>query len=56
MNKNYQSIGNHALDACAAAFIPGSVEIHGYGEGGPVAPNATAAGRPKNRRVEITHD
>ena len=32
---------------------PSRIEAHGYGPDRPVAPNATAAGRSQNRRVEI---
>jgi chemotaxis protein MotB len=32
---------------------PGQMTAQGYGEARPVAGNATAAGRSRNRRVEI---
>ncbi len=32
---------------------PGRVSAQGYGDGSPIAPNATAAGKSQNRRVEI---
>jgi outer membrane protein OmpA-like peptidoglycan-associated protein len=31
----------------------GSVSIHGFGQGNPIASNETAAGRQQNRRVEL---
>lgn len=32
---------------------PARIEVHGYGEAFPVAPNASSRGRAQNRRVEI---
>jgi outer membrane protein OmpA-like peptidoglycan-associated protein len=34
-------------------FPPGRVRVFSHGQENPVAPNATAEGRAKNRRVEI---
>jgi OOP family OmpA-OmpF porin len=33
-----------------------SVQVHGYGDANPMAPNTTAEGRAHNRRVEIVLD
>jgi outer membrane protein OmpA-like peptidoglycan-associated protein len=42
-------------DALAAAGVPGShMQAVGKGEAGPVADNASAAGRARNRRVEVS--
>jgi outer membrane protein OmpA-like peptidoglycan-associated protein len=35
------------------AFAAANVQIHGYGESRPIAPNDTDAGRERNRRVEV---
>lgn len=37
----------------AGGVSPDRIEIHGYGKTRPVASNATAAGKARNRRVEI---
>jgi OOP family OmpA-OmpF porin len=42
-------LGSHGLRAA-------KYSVNGYGSASPVAPNATAAGRAKNRRVEIQVD
>ena len=38
----------------AQGMSPDLVTAHGFGDGDPVASNATAQGRAKNRRVELT--
>ena len=53
-----QRLSEQRAQAVAAALAtagldPGRIEIAGYGSSQPVADNTTAAGRDRNRRVEI---
>jgi outer membrane protein OmpA-like peptidoglycan-associated protein len=45
-----QAVADHMIDRGIAA---GRLEVRGFGETRPVADNTTAAGRARNRRVEI---
>lgn len=55
---NNQRLSEQRAQAVAAALVaagidPGRIESAGYGASQPVAENTTAAGRERNRRVEI---
>ena len=40
--------------AISQGVKPELIEAHGMGDASPIAPNTTAAGRAKNRRVEVS--
>jgi OOP family OmpA-OmpF porin len=48
-----QAVANWLTAQAPQAFPAERIQVRGYGEADPVADNATADGRQKNRRVEI---